>query len=193
MGRRRKETPCSVGELYLERLSHLLCRRDVLCTLTHLLCRGWARLHWHECTLGILSRRVAPIQMHLGYSNPHQDLLWLLCMHFSSQRSNMLMTSCPWSSALRTRKKLECDQNRTLTWGSTKQATSAPVVGHWEQHWLGVIGLGMVWDGCTCSVADTDSHLDFCPFHVWAIAGRLQFLTWALFRVRERRSRRWGG
>ena len=30
-------------------------------------------------------------------------------------------------------------------------------------------------------------------FHVGAIAGRLQFLTWALFRLRERRSRRWGG
>jgi len=66
-------------------------------TLTHLLCRGWARLRWRECTLGILSRRAAPVQMPLGYSNPHQDPLWPLCMHFSSRRSNLPMTSSPWS------------------------------------------------------------------------------------------------
>lgn len=166
-----KETPRCVGELYLVQLSHLLCRRNVigtlnhllcrkvLCTLTHLLCRGWARLHWRECTLGILSRRVAPIRMHLGYSIPHQDLLWLLCTHFSSQHSNLLMTSCPRSSALRMCQQLECNPNRTL---GTKEVSSAPAVGCWEQRWPAGIELGTVWDGCTHSVADTDSHLDFC-------------------------------
>lgn len=144
MGSRRKETPFSVGDLYLVELTHLLCRREVLCTLTHLLCRGWARLHWHECTLGILSRRVAPIQMHLGYSNRCQDLLWLLCMHFSSQHSNLLMTSCPWSSALRMCKKLECNQNRMLTWGSTKEAQSKWLL---FQLWSTGSSTGQVWLG----------------------------------------------
>lgn len=143
--------------------------REVLCALTHLLCRGWARLRLHECTLGTLSRRVSPIQMHLGYSNPHQDLLWLPCTHFSSQQM-MMMTSCPWSGMLRMCQQLEWNQTRMLTWGRTMWVCSAPVVWCWEQHWPGVIGWVMVRGGGACSVAGTDSHLDFClPWSRWGI------------------------
>lgn len=110
-----------------------------MCTLTRLLCRDWARLHWRECTLGSPSTRASPVQMPLGYNSPHQDLLGLLYMHFSSQHSSFLMTSCPWSSALRMCEKLECNHNRMLTQGNTKQVTTAPAVGSWEQHWPGVI------------------------------------------------------
>lgn len=144
-----KHFALSVSCVCLEELGHPLCRGDVpntllcyaalLCTLTHLLCRGLARLHWRECTLGIPSTRASPVQMPLGYNSPHQDLLWLLYMHFSSQHSSFLMTSCPRSGALRMYKKLKCNENRTLTQGSTKQVTPAPAVGSWEQHWPGVI------------------------------------------------------
>lgn len=123
------QTLCSMTELCLEELGNPLRREDVLgtltccvgvlCALTRLLCRGWARLHWHECTEGIPSTRASPVQTPLGYNSPHQDLLWLLYMHFSSQHSSFLMTSCPWSSTLRMCKKLECNQNRTLTQGNT--------------------------------------------------------------------------
>lgn len=124
--------------------------REVLCALTHLLCRGWARLHLHECTLVILSRRVSPVQMHLGYSNPHQDLLWLLCMHFSLQQM-MMMPSCPWSSMLRMCQQLEWNQTRMLTWGRTMQACSAPVVCPAALARCDWVGHGMRWRCLLCA------------------------------------------